>query len=261
MLGASALGQASPDELARRHFESGEAYLAESDYDHALEAFEKAYDLSKRPELLINIATVHERLGNLPAAIAALRGYLEHAPEGEHRATVELRIANLEKRLPAQTDAGAPDAAATQPPPVPPPGVAVTQATPPPATAVPPPNDDSGDSNVAALVVLAIGGVAAGGAVLTGVLASGEYDDARSSCSPGCTDSQLSTGRSMALTSTVLTGVAIVGVAVGATMLLTGGSGDGSADRAGRFRGVTAIPRVDLAIGPRAAGADATWSF
>ena len=35
-----ALAQDSPDELARRHFESGVAYLQEADYESALKAFE-----------------------------------------------------------------------------------------------------------------------------------------------------------------------------------------------------------------------------
>ncbi len=38
---ASAFGQGdSPDDLARRHFESGVAYLQEADYENALKAFE-----------------------------------------------------------------------------------------------------------------------------------------------------------------------------------------------------------------------------
>lgn len=61
------------DELARRHFESAAAYLEESDYDNALKAFEKACELSRRPEILLNIATVDERLGDWSAAISGPR--------------------------------------------------------------------------------------------------------------------------------------------------------------------------------------------
>ena len=93
-----AMAQDSPDELARRHFESGVAYLQESDYDNALKAFEKAYELSKRPEILLNIATVYERRSDLKNAVTALEQYLEVAPQGDQRGTVESRIANLKKR-------------------------------------------------------------------------------------------------------------------------------------------------------------------
>src|SRR5438045_6655545 len=58
LLSAAGQAQSTSDDLARRHFESGAAYLEESDYDNALKAFEKAYELSKRPEILLNIATV-----------------------------------------------------------------------------------------------------------------------------------------------------------------------------------------------------------
>src|SRR3954468_7689542 len=49
LCGATVHAQSTADDLARRHFDSGVAYLEESDYDNALKAFQKAYDLSKRP--------------------------------------------------------------------------------------------------------------------------------------------------------------------------------------------------------------------
>src|SRR5688572_26618057 len=79
-----ALGQDS-DELARKHFESGVAYLQESDYENALRAFEKSYELSKRPEILLNIATVNERRNDLKGAITALEKFLATAPESDQR--------------------------------------------------------------------------------------------------------------------------------------------------------------------------------
>src|SRR5258706_7672870 len=102
---STARAQSTSDDLARRHFDSGVAYLEESDYDNALKAFQKAYDLSKRPEILLNIATVHERQSDLPSAVASLQAYLEAAPQGEHVETVKLRIQNLEKRIQQQDSA------------------------------------------------------------------------------------------------------------------------------------------------------------
>src|SRR5882724_6934947 len=99
LLSSTGRAQSTSDDLARRHFDSGVAYLEESDYDNALKSFEKSYELSKRPEILLNIATVHERQSDLPGAITALKSYLEAAPQGEHVDTVKLRIQNLEKRV------------------------------------------------------------------------------------------------------------------------------------------------------------------
>src|SRR3954467_1901850 len=102
---AALLGQVAPlaaqsdDENARRHFESGAAYLQQSDYENALREFQAAYALSKRPELLLNIATVDERMGNLKGAIEALTKYLAENPKSPEKTTLETRVANLQKRL------------------------------------------------------------------------------------------------------------------------------------------------------------------
>jgi hypothetical protein len=238
----------SADELARRHFESGVAYLQESDYDNALKAFQKAYDLSHRPEILLNVATVHERRNDLKSAVAALEQYLTDAPQGEHVETVKLRIANLKKRLeeapPEAAPAPAPPAAAPQPV-GPAPQAAVAAA--PPAEA-----EDHKPSRIPAFILLGVGGLAAGGAVLTGLFAQSEYDDAKGSCSPNCSDDQLSTGRTLAITSTVLTGVAVVGAGLGVTLLLTAHS---NRERA------TASPALHVAASSKGGGATATWRF
>jgi len=246
-----AQAQTSADELARKHFESGVAYLQESDYDSALKAFEKAYELSNRPEILLNLATVHERRGDLSSAISSLKRYLEAVPDSDQAATVKNRIANLEKRLEAQPKT-APTGTA-QPAPT-----AAPATAPAPATTAPPPAEASTASapnRIPAYIALSIGGAAAVGAVLTGVLAQSEYNDAKDSCSPHCTDDQVSTGKGMALTSTVLTGVAVVGVGIGAALLFTGGTKTEEPHTASR------LPRFIVGVGPRAASAGASWSF
>ena len=202
MASAPAWAQSSDDELGRRHFESGVAYLQESDYENALKAFDKAYALSKRPAILLNIATVHERRGDSKAAIEALKRYLEVAPEGEEAQSVKNRITNLEKRLeaappPAATPTPTPAPASPAPPP--------TATTPPPAPSTPPPSpaaEHQPPNRIPAYIALSIGGLSAAGAVLTGILAQSEYNNAESECKPNCSDDQLSTGRTMAVTST-----------------------------------------------------------
>ena len=254
--------QGTADEMARRHFDSGAAYLHESDYENALRAFEKAYELSNRPEIQLNIATVHERTGNLSAAISALNAYLAQQPEGEHAETVRLRIENLEKRLAEQPpDAGAPpaeatDAGAAEPSAPPATATAPEAAAPPPPPAPPPaaPPPEQGP-NIAAYVALGVGGLAAVGAGVTGYLAESEYADAEDSCSPDCTDDELSTGRTHAWTSTILTGVAAVGVGVGLVLLLSDGEQEQPPTAAG------SSPEVFVGFGPQGAAANATWRF
>ena len=211
-LTAPAAAQASADDLARKHFESGVAYLQESDYPNALEAFEKAYELSQRPEILLNVATVHERSGKLQEAVDALERYLAAAPTGEHVETVKIRIANLKKRI-EEAPPAPPEPSDTPPTTQPPP--------PPPVAPQPSPVAEQPPDRIPAYIALGVGGLAGVGAILTGVLAQNEYDDAESNCAPTCTDDEVSSGETLALTSTILTGVAIAGVSVGAVLWFT----------------------------------------
>ncbi len=267
VLATSAPGHAqdaTTDELARRHFDSGAAYLHESDYENALKEFQKAYELSKRPAILLNIATVYERLGDLKPAIAALEQYLAEDPEGEHAETVKLRIPNLKKRLePRSTDTPAPgraegtSSASTSPTQPAQPGPATTTAQP--AAPPPPPSIDAPATepgpNVPAYVLLGIGGLAAVAAGVTGYLAESEWQDAKDSCSPNCSDDDVRSGRNLAWTSTILTGGAVVGVGIGLALLLQGD--DEGPSPAAR----THVPDFRVGVGPRGAVANARWRF
>ena len=97
-----AAGQRQTDELARRHFESGASYLEQSDYESALREFKKSYELSERPEILLNLALVHERTGDWEHAISAINKFIAAAPESERIGTLKLRRDNLQKRLDEQ---------------------------------------------------------------------------------------------------------------------------------------------------------------
>jgi hypothetical protein len=91
-------------------------------------------------------------------------------------------------------------------------------------------------------------------AVVTGLMAKSEHDDAKASCSPGCTNDELSAGRTLAITNTVLVGVAVVSVGVGVVLLLTGDSEPSP-------QPADSTPEVSLGAGPRGASAQATWRF
>src|SRR5258706_2943425 len=219
---AALLGQVAPlaaqsdDENARRHFESGAAYLQQSDNDNALREFQAAYSLSKRPALLLNIANVYERMGKPKDAVEALTKYLAEDPKATDRTTQETRIANLKKRIESGDSTPPPAASASTPP--------VQSAAPPPSSSPPPPplveapKPARSPNRTPAYIALGAGGALAVGAVITGIVAKSKFDKAdhgSSPCKPTCSDSTVSSIKSMALVSTILTGAAVVGVGIG----------------------------------------------
>lgn len=133
------------DERARLHFEAGRSHYIEGAYDRARDEFERAWELSRRPSLLLNLATVLERLGEHERAAEHLARYLELEPDAEDRGLVERRIANL-RRLSSRR--GADPAVAPDPEP----------AAPPASSTAPSGPDD---------------GLVAGGAVMLGVAGAG----------------------------------------------------------------------------------------
>lgn len=231
----------SDDENARRHFESGAAYLEQSDYENALREFDAAYRLSKRAPLLLNVATVHERMGNLDGAISALEAFLVADPTTAERATVETRIANLKKRRDAAAKVVVAPSAAPAASPTP-----VTSAAPKPAAAAP--------DRTTAYIVLGAGGASAVGALVTGLVAKSKYDDARKTCKPDCSDATVSSIERTALVSDVLSGLALVGVGVGAYLFFT-------AEPKPEARPTGLVPAVGGGVAPSAASLEATWRF
>lgn len=99
---------------AREAFHQGDQLYLEGDYQGAVKAFEKAYALSGRIEMLFNLANAHERLDHYPEAAVALRGYIPHAPSGQ-RAALGRRLERLE-RLAQQERKASPPAVTPAPP-------------------------------------------------------------------------------------------------------------------------------------------------
>jgi len=142
LLAAPARGRAADDAspaetLARSHYQLGKNYYNVSNYEKAVVEFEEAYKLVPKPDLLYNIARCHEAMGNFKQAISNYKLYLEKKPNFTDRATLELKIQNLE-RLQQEKDAGT-----TKPPiknvPGPKPPARATVVTAPPAAVEPPP--------------------------------------------------------------------------------------------------------------------------
>lgn len=256
---APVAAQTDPDELARRHFESGAAYFEQAEYDAALREFQKAHELSQRPQILRNISVVEERLGNIAGAIAALDQYLAAAPNDPDVETIRIRRDNLKKRLEEES---APDPVVTAP-------VEAPAKEPEPERQAEPERDaggrfteddfsaaDDAEPNlVPAYVLITVGGLSAVGAGVTGFLASSEHESLQGSCGTeptGCTDEQTANGETLALTSTVLTGVAVLGVGIGAILWATADSGES---------GAGARPALFVGVGPEGGYGRARWSF
>lgn len=90
--------KAAADVRARELFLKGDAAYAEGRYEEALAAFQEAYDLSGRPQLLFNISNSLERLGRYQEAVDALDKYLASG-KAKDRDVVQKRLANLRKRV------------------------------------------------------------------------------------------------------------------------------------------------------------------
>jgi hypothetical protein len=240
------------DENARIHFESGAAYLKQSDNENALREFQAAYSLSKRPALLLNVANVYERMGKPKEAVDALTKYLEEDPKAPDRTTVETRIANLKKRVDATPSPPPAESASTAASPIAPPN----QALPPPVAVVPTdrPSSTTAPNRVPAYVAFGVGGAAAIGAVVTGLVAKGKFSDAEKTCKPSCSDGTVDSIKSMALVSDVLTAVAVVGVGMGAVLFFT--AKPSSSEVASG-----PAPSLRAGVGPGGGKLDLTWRF
>ncbi|MEM1031426.1 MAG: tetratricopeptide repeat protein [Myxococcota bacterium] len=176
---------ADDDAKAKELYLLGDQRYEEGRYREAIEAFEEAYRLSRRPQLLFNLANANERLGNPAAALRHLEAYLPAADDDE-RKSIERRIANLRARVEGGEERPVP-VEGPSPGPSPDdgdPGLAPT----PPADA-----DDEGGGGVnagvvAGSVLLAVGGAGLITGAVFGGLALSEHSDAEAGCANGfCT--------------------------------------------------------------------------
>lgn len=88
-----------PIDMAKTHYASAAAYYGRGQYKEAVREFKAAYTLSKKPDLLYNIAQCWERLGDLARSISYYNRYLTESPNATDADKVKLRIGSLKKRL------------------------------------------------------------------------------------------------------------------------------------------------------------------
>lgn len=102
--GAVALAQPpapTPEQIdeARRWFETGRERYQAGQWREALDSFQRAYDLTRSPEILFNIGQCADRLRLDREAVTAFELYLERLPQAPDRASVEARIRVLRAEI------------------------------------------------------------------------------------------------------------------------------------------------------------------
>ena len=224
-----ATAQNDSDSEARRLYKEGDKLYAEGDYEGAVRAFEKSYELSQQPALQYNLANAYERLGRYDDGVKALQAYEPHAP-GDEREVVRRRIKKLQERADQQraekkdapaASSSSESAPASAPTPAEPErpqsteGVKTTSAGPP----------------VLGYVLLGVGVVGIGVGSYLGVQALSTKSDAQGLCPdvggkrtcPASADDTLSSNKRDAILADVGFGVGIAAVAVGGYLFFTGG--------------------------------------
>lgn len=89
----------TPIDMAKTHYASAVAYYGRGQYKEAVREFKAAYNLSRKPDLLYNIAQCWERLGDLSQSISYYNRYLTESPKAADAEKVKLRIESLKRRL------------------------------------------------------------------------------------------------------------------------------------------------------------------
>jgi tetratricopeptide (TPR) repeat protein len=89
---------------AKKFFDEGVAAYATGNYDEAIKAWQKAYEISQKPLIFESIANAYERLGDARGARDNLTKWRESAPGEEHE-LLDARIKNLDARVKAQEEA------------------------------------------------------------------------------------------------------------------------------------------------------------
>jgi tetratricopeptide (TPR) repeat protein len=227
------------DQTARTHFEAGRAYYETGDYENAIREFTRAYELSHRPGLLVNISGCHERLGQLGPAIERLEQFLRESPDVPERATIELRLQRMRERH-AAGETGHEERDDEEGPPPPPP---------------------AGSSGGSDLVVAggALLGVAGAGAIVMAIfggLAMSEDEAVSAECGAdagrSCSDERLSDLFAYSVAADVGLAVAVVAGAVGLVLVIAGATSGG-----GQRAEVAVVPWVT----PDSAGIAAGGTF
>ena len=103
----SACALPEDDARGRAHFSAGQEYYDQGRYPEAASEFSEAYQLSGRPEMLINRARAEARAGMLEQAVQSLELLFERHPQTSYRDEAEAELTALRAQLPHETPAPA----------------------------------------------------------------------------------------------------------------------------------------------------------
>lgn len=82
-------------EKAERYYDSGVIYFDTKDYPRAKQDFQQAYDISKAPDFLVNLAIVSAKLKQYSEAVKLLESYIAECPNAPDVAAAKLKLDDL----------------------------------------------------------------------------------------------------------------------------------------------------------------------
>ena len=88
---------------ARELFGQGVAAMEAEDYQRARELFNQAYELSQRPNILVNLGSAQRQLGELLEARASYERFLEESTDRRLNRRVEAELEDVESLIPQLT--------------------------------------------------------------------------------------------------------------------------------------------------------------
>ncbi len=220
-------GVPSEEDEAREHYSKGKTQYDLGAYDQAIEEFKRAYELSKQPLLLFNIAQAYRLKGDCAQALRFYKTYLREETDPEAAAQAEAPMKLCES------------AAVAPPPHVPPP------VSPQPAPAAEPPPGRG--KRIAGLVTGGVGVLLLGTGVYFGLAARSDADAVSGGGGEWDTEADIQErGKRESLYAVILTSAGVAAIGGGVALYLWGRS-EGK-----RPSGV--------AVRPLAGGAAMVWS-
>lgn len=227
----------SLDEEGRALFAAGRAAFGAERFEDALDHFQAAYDRSRRPELLYNVALAADRLGRAELALETYEKYLDSVPNSPFanqaneriaalRVTVQRRPVSSEPNEPAQA---VPVIETTSTPTQPPAPIAPEPVAAQPDRPEPPQPEPQRSLRTPALILLGGGGAAlVVGLVLigTGVAARADVEETRSILWTDALQKDYDAATRRTASGIVLGAVGLAAAASGLLMLVLGPNDD-----------------------------------
>lgn len=122
LLAPQRAGAENAAEVARRHYQRGNAFYNLEKFAEALSEYERAFVARADPSFLFNIAQCHRQMGHSADAIRFYKRYLKKEQNPENRAIAQHHIRTLEAAPATSTPPPPPPAAPAEPAPSPAPG-------------------------------------------------------------------------------------------------------------------------------------------